>query len=113
MAIAGAMFDSSAMLAITGNVPTSQFNRGRSRSPGSTSRVFPGVIRSYVKRSFQAVRPEMLPLMLSQAFVLMTSGRPGPVNIDVPLNVFVEDVGDEVATPLWRPDAVAAPTPSP
>ncbi|MCW2907591.1 MAG: acetolactate synthase [Actinomycetia bacterium] len=114
MAIAGAMFDSSAMLAITGNVPTSQFNRGPFQESGKYFQGdFPGVIRSYVKRSFQAVRPEMLPLMLSQAFALMTSGRPGPVNIDVPLNVFVEDVGDEVAVPLWRPDAVAAPAPSP
>ncbi|MDX6339405.1 MAG: acetolactate synthase large subunit [Streptosporangiaceae bacterium] len=114
MAIAGAMFDSSAMLAITGNVPTSQFNRGPFQESGKYFQGdFPGVIRSYVKRSFQAVRPEMLPLMLSQAFALMTSGRPGPVNIDVPLNVFVEDVGDEVAAPLWRPDAVAAPAPSP
>ena len=113
MAVAGAMFDSSAMLAITGNVPTSQFNRGPFQESGKYFQGdFPSVIRSYVKRSFQAVRPEMLPLMLSQAFALMTSGRPGPVNIDVPLNVFVEDVGEEVATPLWRPDALAAPAPS-
>jgi acetolactate synthase-1/2/3 large subunit len=114
MAIAGAMFDSSAMLAITGNVPTSQFNRGPFQESGKYFQGdFPGVIRSYVKRSFQAVRPEMLPLMLNQAFALMTSGRPGPVNIDVPLNVFVEDVGDEVAAPVWRPEALAAPAPSP
>lgn len=113
MAVAGAMFDSSAMLAITGNVPTSQFNRGPFQESGKYFQGdFPSVIRSYVKRSFQAVRPEMLPLMLSQAFALMSSGRPGPVNIDVPLNVFVEDVGEEAAVPLWRPDAVAPPAPS-
>jgi len=113
MAIAGAMFDSSALLAITGNVPTSQFNRGPFQESGKYFQGdFPSVIRGYVKRSYQAVRPEMLPLMLSQAFALMASGRPGPVNLDVPLNVFVEDVGDEVAVPLWRPDAVAAPAPS-
>jgi acetolactate synthase I/II/III large subunit len=114
MAVAGAMSDSSAMLAITGNVPTSQFNRGPFQESGKYFQGdFPSVIRSYVKRSFQAVRPEMLPLMLDQAFALMTSGRPGPVNIDVPLNVFLEDVGEEVAAPLWRPDVVAAPAPSP
>jgi acetolactate synthase-1/2/3 large subunit len=113
MAIAGAMYDSSAMLAITGNVPTSQFNRGPFQESGKYFQGdFPGVIRNYVKRSFQAVRPEMLPLMLSQAFALMTSGRPGPVNIDVPLNVFVEDAGDDVTAPAWRPDVVAAPAPS-
>ncbi|HEX4287368.1 MAG TPA: thiamine pyrophosphate-binding protein [Trebonia sp.] len=113
MAIAGAMYDSSAMLAITGNVPTSQFNRGPFQESGKYFQGdFPGAIRHYVKRSFQAVRPEMLPLMLSQAFALMTSGRPGPVNLDVPLNVFVEELGDEAEQPLWRPEAVTPPAPS-
>ena len=113
MAIAGAMYDSSAMLAITGNVPTSQFNRGPFQESGKYFQGdFPGAIRHYVKRSFQAVRPEMLPLMLSQAFALMTAGRPGPVNLDVPLNVFVEDVPEDVPVPRWRPEAVAPPAPS-
>lgn len=113
MAVAGAMYDSSALLAITGNVPTSQFNRGPFQESGKYFQGdFPGAIRHYVKRSFQAVRPEMLPLMLSQAFALMTSGRPGPVNLDVPLNVFVEEVGEEVTVPRWRPEAVAPPAPS-
>src|SRR5487761_1517030 len=114
MAIAGAMYDSSAMLAITGNVPTSQFTRGPFQESGKYFQGdFPGVIRSYVKRSYQAVRPEMLPLMLSQAWALMTSGRPGPVNLDVPLNVFVEDVPEDADVPAWQPEAVAAPAPSP
>jgi acetolactate synthase-1/2/3 large subunit len=112
MAVAGAMYDSSAMLAITGNVPTSQFNRGPFQESGKYFQGdFPGVIRSYVKRSYQATRAEMLPLMLAQAFALMTSGRPGPVNLDVPLNVFVEEPGEDVAAPDWRPEAVAAPAP--
>ena len=113
MAIAGAMYDSSAMLAITGNVPTSQFNRGPFQESGKYFQGdFPSAIRHYVKRSFQAVRPEMLPLMLSQAFALMTAGRPGPVNLDVPLNVFVEDVPEDVPVPRWRPEAVTPPAPS-
>jgi acetolactate synthase I/II/III large subunit len=113
MAVAGAMYDSSAMLAITGNVPTSQFNRGPFQESGKYFQGdFPGAIRHYVKRSFQAVRPEMLPLMLSQAFALMTAGRPGPVNLDVPLNVFIEDVPEDVPVPRWRPEAVASPAPS-
>src|SRR3984885_7036107 len=114
MAVAGAMYDSSAMLAITGNVPTSQFNRGPFQESGKYFQGdFPGAIRHYVKRSFQAVRPEMLPVMLSQAFALMTSGRPGPVNLDVPLNVFVEELGEEAEVPLWRPEGGAPPAPSP
>jgi acetolactate synthase I/II/III large subunit len=113
MAVAGAMYDSSAMLAITGNVPTSQFNRGPFQESGKYFQGdFPGAIRHYVKRSFQAVRPEMLPLMLSQAFSLMTSGRPGPVNLDVPLNVFVEELDEDAAVPVWRAEAVEPPAPS-
>jgi acetolactate synthase-1/2/3 large subunit len=42
----------------------------------------------------------MLPLALRQAVTTMTSGRPGPVNVDVPYNLFQES--DEVALePPW------------
>lgn len=104
MAVANAFYDSSALLAITGNVPTEQFNRGPFQESG---RFFQGdfsnVIRPYVKRTYQAFRPEMLPLILRQAFGLMTTGRPGPVNIDVPLNVFVEEADVEIPDPrVWR-----------
>lgn len=98
VALASAFQDSSALLAITGNVPTSQWNRGPFQETG---RFFQGdfvnVIRPYVKRSFQPTRVDMLDLALRQSFNLMESGRPGPVNLDVPLNVFVEQVdGDRV-----------------
>jgi acetolactate synthase-1/2/3 large subunit len=98
VAVAAAFADSSAMLNITGNVPTSQWNRGPFQETG---RYFQGdfvnVLRPYVKRSFQPTRPEMLPLALRQAFALMTNGRPGPVHLDVPLNVFVEPVDERSA----------------
>ncbi len=98
LAIAAAFADSSAMLNITGNVPTGQWNRGPFQETG---RYFQGdfvnVLRPYVKRSFQPTRADMLPLALRQAFALMTNGRPGPVNIDIPLNVFVEPVDENAA----------------
>lgn len=112
MAVAGAFYDSSAILAITGNVATSQFNKGPFQESGRYYQAdFPSVMRHYVKRSYQAVRPEMLPEMLRQAFALMTTGRPGPVNIDVPLDVFVEDGGSEPTT-RWDTEAVHAPAAS-
>jgi acetolactate synthase I/II/III large subunit len=52
-----------------------------------------------VKRSFQPTRVDMLPLALRQATTTMLSGRPGPVNIDVPFNVFQEDDDVEVPPP--------------
>ncbi len=115
MATACAYADSSAFLAITANVPTSQFNRGPFQETyRQQEAAFPAVIRQYVKRSFQPTRVEMLPLALRLASGLLTTGRPGPVNIDVPFNLFREEaeVGeiDVVTTrpspPGAAPDAV-------
>ena len=103
-ALASAMMDSSAVLAITGNVPTSQFNRAPFQETGRHFQAeFPNVIRPYVKKSFQPTRVEMIPLTLRQAFRTMLTGRPGPVGIDVPLNCFAEEAEVEVPEPeLWR-----------
>jgi len=93
VAVAAAFADSSAMLNLTGNVPTGQWNRGPFQETGKYFQGdFVNVMRPYVKRSFQPTRSEMLPLALRQAFSLMTNGRPGPVHVDVPLNVFVETI---------------------
>jgi acetolactate synthase I/II/III large subunit len=95
VAVASAQRDSSALLAITGNVPTSQWNRGPFQESGEHFQGdFVNVMRPYVKRSFQPTRVDMLPLALRQAFGLMRTGRPGPVHIDVPLNVFAEETAD-------------------
>ena len=104
VALGSALMDSSALLAITGNVPTGQFNRGPFQETGRHQQAdFPSVVRPYVKRSFQATRPEQLPLMLRQAFSTMLNGRPGPVHLDVPLNVFVEETSEPVPDPgAWR-----------
>ena len=100
VALAGAMMDSSAFLAITGNVPTTQFNRMPFQETGRYFQGdFPSVIRPLVKKSFQPTRVEMLPLAMKQAFGLLRTGRPGPVNIDVPLNVFQESAEVEVPDP--------------
>jgi acetolactate synthase-1/2/3 large subunit len=100
VALASAMMDSSAVLAITGNVPTQQFNRDPFQETGRHYQAdFPGVLRPYVKRSFQPTRPEQLPLVLRQAMVLLKQGRPGPVHIDVPLNLFLEETEEPTPDP--------------
>ena len=92
MALAVALSDSSAFLAITGNVPTSQFNRGPFQELNRHNQAdFPNVVRPVVKHGFQPSRVEMLPLALRQAATTMLSGRPGPVNLDVPFNLFQEE----------------------
>ncbi len=90
VAIANAMHDSSAVFAITGNIPTQQFNKGPFQELGHHYQAdFVTAMRPYVKRSYQATRTEMLPDMMRHAWT-MVSGRVGPVHLDVPLNVFNE-----------------------
>jgi acetolactate synthase-1/2/3 large subunit len=98
MPLACALSDSSAFLAITANVPTSQFNRSPFQEINRHYQAdFVNIVRPVVKRSFQPTRVDMLPLALRQAMTAMLSGRPGPVNFDVPFNVFQEE--DEVEVP--------------
>ena len=100
MALAVAQTDSSAFLAITANVPTSQFNRGPFQEINRHNQAdFPNVVRPVVKHSYQPSRVEMLPLALRQATTAMLSGRPGPVNIDVPFNLFQEEAEIEIEPP--------------
>ncbi len=102
--LACAFMDSSALLAITANVPTSQFNRAPFQETYRHFQAdFPSVIKPYVKRSWQPTRVDMLPTALRQAFATMLGGRPGPVNLDVPFNVFVEQDDVDVPEPgAWR-----------
>jgi acetolactate synthase-1/2/3 large subunit len=102
MPLACALTDSSALLAITANVPTSQFNRSPFQEINRHYQAdFVNIVRPVVKRSFQPTRVDMLPLALRQATTAMLSGRPGPVNVDVPFNVFQEE--DEVDLPPPAP----------
>jgi len=104
IALANAFMDSSAFLAITANVPTSQFNRAAFQETYRHFQAdFPSVVRPYVKQSWQPTRVDMLPVALRQAFATMLSGRPGPVNLDVPFNLFKESAAVEVPDPgAWR-----------
>jgi acetolactate synthase-1/2/3 large subunit len=105
MALAVAQTDSSAVFSITANVPTSQFNRGPFQELNLHHQAdFNNVIKPVVKRSFQPTRVEMLPLAMRQAAAAMTTGRPGPVNLDVPYNLFMEsaEVREEPAADAFN-----------
>jgi len=98
MSLATALSDSSAFLAITANVPTSQANRAPFQELYAHNQAdFAQVLRPVVKRTFQPSRVDMLPLAMRQSFDTMLTGRPGPVNIDIPYNVFQES--DDVEVP--------------
>ena len=91
--IATAFTDSVAMIVITGNTWQKHFGRNASQE---TSRYFDGdqcsLVRSVAKRSWQVQRADMLPDIMKKAFKVATTGRPGPVHIDIPLSVQAEEV---------------------
>ena len=102
ISLATAYLDSVPFLAVTGNVPTSQFNRGAFQEMYRQNQAdFPSTVRSLCKRVFQPTRGEMVPLAVRQAWKTMVTGRPGPVVLDVPFDVFMEASAEEA------PDAKA------
>src|SRR3954453_7627841 len=96
ISLGNAFLDSVPFLAVTGNVPTSQFNRGAFQELYRHHQAdFPSTVRSYCKKVFQPTRGEMVPLAVRQAWKSMITGRPGPVVLDVPFDVFMEAAAEE------------------
>jgi acetolactate synthase I/II/III large subunit len=94
IALGNAFLDSVPFLAVTGNVPTSQFNRGAFQELYRHHQAdFPSTVRAYCKRVYQPTRGEQMPHTIREAWKTMVTGRPGPVVIDVPFDIFKEDTG--------------------
>src|SRR5437879_63006 len=102
ISLANAFLDSVPFMAVTGNVPTSQFNRGAFQEMYRHYQAdFPSTVRTMCKKVFQPTRGEMVPLAVRQAWKTMVTGRPGPVVLDVPFDVFMEAAAEEA------PNAIA------
>src|SRR5271166_353791 len=100
ISLANAFLDSVPFMAVTGNVPTSQFNRGAFQELYRHYQAdFPATVRAYCKRVFQPTRGDMVPLAIRQAWKTMVTGRPGPVVLDVPFDVFREAAAEETPNP--------------
>jgi acetolactate synthase-1/2/3 large subunit len=100
IALGNSYLDSVPFLAVTGNIPTSQFNRGAFQELYRHYQAdFPSTVRAYCKRVFQPTRGEMVPLAVRQAWKTMVTGRPGPVVLDVPFDVFREAAAEETPKP--------------
>ncbi|MFM9122498.1 MAG: acetolactate synthase large subunit [Actinomycetota bacterium] len=78
-----AYMDSIPMVAITGQVPTSAIGTDAFQECDTV-----GITRSITKHNELVMSPDDLPLAIRQAFHIATTGRPGPVLIDVPKDVF-------------------------
>ena len=100
ISLANAYFDSVPFLAITGNVPTSQFNRGAFQETYRHYQAdFPSTVRAYCKRVFQPTTAAQLPVAVRQAWKTMVTGRPGPVVLDVPFDIFKEPIAEDTPRP--------------
>lgn len=85
---ATAYVDSIPMIILTGAPQTHEYGQGilqelDRQKPGD----FPSVMEPVTKQSFVADDVERLPRILRRAFQIATTGRPGPVHIDVPMDV--------------------------
>src|SRR5215204_527584 len=89
-----AFMDSIPMVAITGQVPTKAIGSDAFQECDTV-----GITRSATKHNELVMRPEDIPLAVRQAFHLSSTGRPGPVLIDVP-----KDVLQNMMTWHWPSD---------
>jgi acetolactate synthase I/II/III large subunit len=111
--LATAHCDSTALLLITGSAATHMRGHGvmqeldRFASPD-----FPHIVAPVTKRTFDVIRADQVPFVLHRAWNAMLTGRPGPVHMEVPLDVQVETTDIDVADlatrlPMGKPRADA------
>lgn len=81
-AIATAYMDSVPMIAITGQVVSNQIGRDAFQEADIT-----GASEPFIKHSFLVKDAETIGEVFKKAFYIAGSGRPGPVLIDVPMDV--------------------------
>ena len=83
--IATAFADSSPMVAITGQVATNMIGKDAFQECDTI-----GIATPVTKYTFQPQTPNEIPQMIKNAFYIASTGRPGPVLVDVPKNAQVE-----------------------
>ena len=79
-----ALMDSIPVVAITGQVSTKLIGSDAFQEADTF-----GITRSCTKHNFLVKKLEELPQAIHEAFYIASSGRPGPVLVDVPKDVFI------------------------
>ncbi|MBU3078882.1 biosynthetic-type acetolactate synthase large subunit [Sphingomonas quercus] len=97
--LADALMDSIPMVVITGQVPTHLIGTDAFQEADTV-----GITRHCTKHNYLVKDPARLAATLHEAFHIATSGRPGPVVIDLPKDV-------QIATAPWPADVDAAADP--
>jgi len=91
--VAEAGLNSIPMVVIAGDVPSCYFGRHPHQevnlhADASQYEIF----RPFVKRAWRVDRPELLPEVMDKAFRLAVTGRPGPVLVSVPMDIFSMEI---------------------
>ncbi len=97
-ALADALMDSIPVVAVTGQVPTGVIGNDAFQEADIT-----GVTMSVTKHNWLVTRTEDIPAAVAEAFHVATTGRPGPVLVDVPKDVLIG------TAPFEWPDGVDLP----
>ena len=99
--------DSIPILCITGQAPTAKLHKEDFQAVDIAA-----IARSLTKLAVTVMEPGQVPGTFQQAFHLMRSGRPGPVLIDLPVDVQLAEVEFDVDTyeplPVYKPRASRA-----
>ncbi|MEM7321732.1 MAG: acetolactate synthase large subunit [Actinomycetota bacterium] len=80
--LADAYLDSVPMVCITGQVAVSAIGTDAFQECDTT-----GITRSITKHNILVTRAEDIPMAIKEAFHIATTGRPGPVLVDIPKNI--------------------------
>ncbi|MBL3520068.1 acetolactate synthase large subunit [Arcobacter lanthieri] len=100
--IADAYMDSTPLVIISGQVPTTIIGTDGFQEIDAV-----GISRPCTKHNYLVNKIEDLPRILKEAFHLASTGRPGPVHVDIPKDITAQ-VGDfvypeEVNMPTYKP----------
>ncbi len=92
-AIGSCYFDSIPTVFITGQVNTSELSEGRPvRQQGFQETDIVSIVTPITKGAWQVKTADELPEVLENAFTHAMEGRPGPVLVDIPMNVQRENM---------------------
>jgi tartronate-semialdehyde synthase len=96
--------DSIPLIAITGQAHSAQLGKGAFQCVDIAE-----IVKTISKRSWCVTNPHTVPQVFREAFETALSGRPGPVLIDLPLDVQLADIEFDPA--LYRPSRLESPRP--
>ena len=99
--------DSIPILCITGQAPVAKLHKEDFQAVD-----IPAIAKPLTKMAVTVLEPAQVPGTFQQAFHLMRSGRPGPVLIDLPIDVQQAEIEFDVETyaplPVYKPAATRA-----